>query len=120
MDALLRQRRLAALMAARAAPVSEADAHVAGWSLANLQGRLVELRGVDAGAELTFAFVLALEGQRRGEPVAWVMSGRGDAFFPPDVAAHGLDLDALVVVRAPEAQAAGRAVDQLARSGAFA
>jgi len=40
-------------------------------------------------------------------------------FYPPDVASHGVDLDALAVIRVPAGLAMYRAADQLLRSGAF-
>lgn len=40
-------------------------------------------------------------------------------FFPPDVAAGGIDLDSLAVVRARDIQAAARSATQLVRSGGF-
>jgi recombination protein RecA len=88
------------------------------WSLEQFAGRLVEISGVGATATLTVAFGLLLEAQRQGEPVAWVSLEKG-SFYPPDAAEGGVDLDALVIVRVPEARAAARVADQLARSGAF-
>jgi len=83
-----------------------------------LAGRLIELSGVGAVATLTAAFGLVLEAQEQGEPVAWI-SLPPSTFYPPDLADSGVDLDALVVVRAPESVAAVRATEQLLRSGAF-
>lgn len=93
------------------------------WGLAALRGRLVELSARGASATLTTAIELVLEAQQEGEPVAWIVpwedpSTRG-TFFPPDVAASGVDLAALVVVRAPSSVAAARAAERLLRSGAF-
>ena len=88
----------------------------AAWSLAELSGRLCELSG---GAAVTFAFHLINESQRAGEPAAWIGTP-ASCFFPPDAAGGGVDLEALVVVRAPDSQRVARAADQLARSGAFA
>ena len=85
------------------------------WSLPALAGRLCELGGA---AALTLAFRLVLDAQALKEPVAWLM-GTASSFYPPDAAESGVDLDALVVVRAPDAARAARAADQLARSGAF-
>ncbi len=85
------------------------------WNLAELVGRLTELGGE---ATLTLAFGLVLEAQERGEPVAWV-TGRQSAFFAPDAAEGGVDLDALVVVRVRDAAAIPRAASELVRSGAF-
>lgn len=92
------------------------------WSWAALGGRLVELSAdgsVDGGtALLTPAGALVGEAQREGEPTAWVTEA-GSSFYPPDLAALGIDLEALAVVRVPEWQAVARAGERLARSGAF-
>lgn len=103
--------RLRSLVRPAAPPVPRAAA----WSLAELSGRLCELSG---GAALTFAFRLIDESQRAGEPAAWIGAATS-CFFPPDAADGGVDLEALVVVRAPDAAAVARAADHLARSGAF-
>ncbi len=93
------------------------------WGLAALRGRLVELSARGATATLTTAAELVLEAQRGGEPVAWVvpwsLDPRTGTFYPPDVADSGIDLAALVVVRAPSTIAAARAAERLLRSGAF-
>jgi recombination protein RecA len=73
---------------------------------------------ISGAARLTVAFGLTLEAQRQGEPVAWVMP-KEESFYPPDAAEGGVDLDALVVVRVPDAGSVARAADRLARSGAF-
>ncbi len=86
------------------------------WGLSGLSGRLSELGG---GAAVTIACGLLYEAQQRGDPTAWISDGK-PLFFPPDVATDGIDLEALIVVRAPGAQAALRAGSELARSGAFA
>jgi len=52
------------------------------------------------------------------EPVAWLTETQS-SFFPPDVHARGIDLEALIVIRLPHAQSIARAADKLARSGAF-
>ncbi len=88
------------------------------WGLTEMAGRLVEISGARATATLTMAFGLVLEAQRRGGPVAWVTPGES-AFYPPDAAVGGIDLDALVVIRVPDARAVARAADRLVRSGAF-
>jgi recombination protein RecA len=77
---------------------------------------LSELRGDSA---LTMAFALVREAQEADEPAAYV-SGPDASFYPPDVAEGGVDLDALVVVRAAEITQRARAADELIRSGAFA
>ena len=105
--ALVRFR--AAEEAAQAAPL---------WSCAELAGRLCELSPGPQPAILSAAVSLVRDAQRAGEPVAWVAVGN-DLFYPPDVAAAGVDLAALPVVRTEDAAAAGRAADLLLRSGAF-
>ncbi len=85
---------------------------------AALAGRLVELSGAANAATLTAAVGLVADSQRHEEPVAWVL-GRADPFFAPDVASNGVDLEALVVVRAGQAAVAALAADRLVRSGAF-
>ena len=88
------------------------------WSHAALAGRLVELTGAGGAASLTMAASLVLDAQRRKETVAWVTS-RESAFFPPDLAAGGVDLEALAVVRLPDPQCVARAAERLLRSGGF-
>jgi recombination protein RecA len=89
------------------------------WHLPQLSGRLVELQSSGSTAALTLAFRIVLDAQLQGEPVAWI-TGRSSLFFPPDVAAGGVDLAALAVVRLPSPDDIVRAADLLARSGAFA
>ena len=89
------------------------------FDLQELAGRLVELRGE---AALTAGLGLVLEAQQRGEPAAYV-GAEASSFYPPDAAEGGVDLEALVVIRAREAAGpAGRAraAEELVRSGAFA
>lgn len=88
------------------------------WNIDTLAGRFAELSSPAAGATLTAAVSLVLEAQLRGEPAVWIATG-GSTFFPPDVAASGVDLGALPVVRVDDTMAALRAADQLLRSGAF-
>ena len=88
------------------------------WSREQLAGRLCELSSISGAALLTSAFRLVLDAQLEGEPAAWIAAGT-DTFFVPDAAENGVDLDALVVIRVPDAQSAGRAADRLLRSGAF-
>lgn len=89
------------------------------WSLDALAGRFVELTSAGAGAALTAAISLVLQSQLRGEPAVWISVG-ATTFYPPDVAASGVDLAALPVVRVNDTRAALRAADHLMRSGAFA
>ena len=83
-----------------------------------LTGRMVELSCDAAGASLTVATSLVHEAQHHAEPVAWVEAG-ASSFYPPDVAATGVDLNALVVVRSDSTTKAARAADHLLRSGGF-
>ncbi len=88
------------------------------WQLDELVGRLTELSGIGAVASLSAVTSLVLEAQGRGEPAVWI--GLPPAsFFPPDLDDAGVDLDALVVVRAPDVTAMVRAADRLLRSAAF-
>ncbi len=93
-------------------------ASTAGLSRAELAGRLVELSGRGNSATLTLACQAILDAQREGETAAW-LGGAASGFYPPDVAASGVDLAALPVVRCPDDKAGARAADRLARSGAF-
>ena len=88
------------------------------WGLAPLSGRLVEISGHRASANLTVAFGLVLEAQSLDEPVAWVTLAQS-TFFPPDAAESGIDLARLAVVRVSDGLAACRAVVELTRSGGF-
>lgn len=88
------------------------------WSRAELAGRLCELGAGQDGALLSAGLGLVLDAQREGETAAWVTATRA-TFFPPDAAACGVDLAALVVVQTKDVGAAGRAADVLLRSGAF-
>ena len=88
------------------------------WSRAQLAGRLCELSSLPGTALLTAAFRLVLDAQLEGEPAAWI-TATPDTFFAPDAAESGVDLDALVVIRDPDARAAARAADRVLRSGGF-
>jgi len=88
------------------------------WGLEPLSGRLVEISGHRASANLTVAFGLVLEAQGKDEPVAWVTLVQS-TFFPPDAADSGIDLSRLAVVRVSDGTAACRAVVELTRSGGF-
>jgi recombination protein RecA len=88
------------------------------WDLSTLRGRLVELSARGATATLTTAMEIVVDAQTQHEPVAWLTLTNG-TFYPPDVAECGVDLDALVVVRTPDATAAARSAERLLRSGAF-
>jgi recombination protein RecA len=98
--------------------VEPAPAGDPAWTRAELTGRLCELSAGPDGALLSAAMFVVLDAQLNGDPVAWV-SATAATFYPPDAAACGVDLAALVVVRALGARAAGRAADVLLRSGAY-
>jgi recombination protein RecA len=94
------------------------EAAAAPWGLSAMRGRLVELSARGATATLTAAIELVAEAQTQSEPVAWITL-TASAFFPPDVADSGIDLAALVVIRASDATAIARAAERCLRSGAF-
>ena len=102
-------------VAPRRLPAREASR---AWNLSLLAGRFTEISDSGTAPALTAAASLILQAQQRGEPAAWVGFGNS-IFFPPDLVEWGIDLDALPVVRVPDALAASRAADQLLRSGAF-
>ncbi len=87
-------------------------------SISSLTGRLVEFCGRQSTTNLIPICTLIMEAQRIQEPVAWIAQSK-TIFFPPDMAANGVDLKALPVVWAPNGKAAMRAADHLIRSGAF-
>ncbi|MGE0870741.1 MAG: recombinase A [Kofleriaceae bacterium] len=89
------------------------------WGLDAFRGRLIELSARGAAATLTTSIDVVLEAQRASEPVAWIMASTGSSFYPPDVADSGVDLSALVVIRAPDRVTAARSAERLLRSGAF-
>lgn len=88
------------------------------WDLQEIAGRFTELSGLGGSACLTLATSMVLDAQRQAETSAWI-SSKNSSFFPLDVAAAGVDLESLAVVRVPDASAVARAADKLARSGAF-
>ena len=84
-------------------------------------GRLIELSGRGAAARTSTAVGLVRDAQLAGESTAWIQA-RGGPLFPPDLAAAGVDLDALVVAHVPAEDGAAelaRAAEILLRSGAF-
>lgn len=90
-----------------------------GWTPGQLAGRFVEIGGGPATAGLTLCARLIAQVQGEGKLAAWVGTG-ASVFYPPDLAAAGVDLAALAVVRAPDARGLWRSCDTLLRSGAFA
>jgi len=88
------------------------------WRWEALAGQVSELSGAISPATLTLSMDLVLDAQRQSEVVAWITT-EDRLFFPPDVVECGVDLSAMVVVRAPAAADAPRAAEMLIRSGAF-
>src|SRR5690606_34304323 len=97
---------------------STARTTAAAWGVAELRGRVVELAGRGASAVTTAAVLLVRDAQRIGEPALWVVRP-DETFYPPDVAACGVDLDALAVVTVERDVDAWRAAEEALRSGAF-
>jgi recombination protein RecA len=83
-------------------------------------GRLVELCAGPTAAQSSIAAMVLRHAQAEGDPVAWVQPSDA-GLFPPDLAAAGLDLDALVVVHVPakDPSASTRAAELILRTGAF-
>jgi recombination protein RecA len=110
------------------------------WSFESLRGRLTELVGAADSANISMAARLIVSVQQSGLLAAWIATHR-DVFFPPDMAAAGVDLTALPVVWALEngenarqksrtaktntlvdtirADRAARSAERLIRTGAF-
>ncbi|PRQ04352.1 Protein RecA [Enhygromyxa salina] len=84
-------------------------------------GRIVELCGE---AQVTTAASILAHVQHEGDTAAWIQPARGD-LYPPDLAAAGIDVEALIVVHIPDSGnmsgPAGqcRAAELLLRSGGF-
>ena len=87
-----------------------------------LRGRILELSGhTGPTGRTSVAVSLVVAQQRAGEPVVWIESTDGE-LYPPDLAAAGVDLDALVIVRIPCKEGADglcKAAEWLLRSGGF-
>lgn len=85
------------------------------------RGRIIELAAGPDVSRTTAAAQILLQSQIEGDPVAWVQP-RGGAVFPPDLAAAGLDLGALLFVHVPAGAgraALPKAAELLLRTGAF-
>ena len=72
---------------------------------ASLSGRLLEVSGTEAHAPWGYAAALVVWAQGEGETCAWVQACDAE-LYPPDLAAAGVDLDRLLVVRVPPAAGA--------------
>ena len=90
------------------------------WCLSTVAGRFTALDpSPEAGtATLSLLAPILREAQEREGLVVWI-TGPQRLFFPPDLAAAGVDLAALPVVRVPDAPKAARMADTLLRSGSF-
>lgn len=88
------------------------------WGLEAILGRLCELSAAEPAVTLTPTLRLVRDAQQADETVAWITTTHS-IFFPRDVMTFGIDLHALVVVRATRVEVLGRAADHLARSGGF-
>ena len=104
-----------ALGLVRAADLQEEIAPRGQWSFDALAGRLVEISG---DGRLTLTVPLLVQAQVQQEPVVWISAARAE-FFPPDMAAGGVDLEALPVIGVSTALEAALVADRLLRSGAF-
>ncbi len=85
------------------------------------EGQVLEISGARPG-KLSAAGRLVARAMQEREPVAWLAPRDAEGFYPPDLVALGVDLDALVVVRMKDD--AGhhgllRAAEVLLRAGAF-
>ncbi len=90
------------------------------WELFG-EGLCVELSGTGPG-KLSVAARLVARAMQAGEPVVWITPREAPTFYPPDLMALGVDLDALSVVRMPESAGSHglvRAAEVVLRAGAF-
>lgn len=79
-------------------------------------GAVTVLSGVPGSGRMTLATALLARHTRAGRPVAWI-DGRG-TLYPPALAAAGVDLERVLMVRGGGARTA-YAVEQIIESGAF-
>ena len=88
------------------------------WGLQTFAGSLAELQDTSRCCALTLTAQLILEAQQQQEIAAWI-TGTASSVFPPDLAAVGVDLAALPIVRAGDFIMMIEAAEVLLRSGAF-
>ncbi len=91
------------------------------WTLARLQGSLVEISGAGASGVLSSAISLVVEAQQgsgRYGLTAWIGTTRS-LFFPPDAVEAGVELERLILLRLNRPSEQIAAATRLARSGAF-
>jgi recombination protein RecA len=91
------------------------------WSLSSAAGRFTALEPVpESGmAPLSLLAGVLREAQAQQGLIAWI-AGPRRLFFPPDLAASGVDLAVLPVVRVADSLQATRVAGTLLRSGSFA
>jgi recombination protein RecA len=87
------------------------------WRFDNLVGILSEVSEETPSGAASFAADLIAEAQRQGEPAAWV-AATDSIFFPPDLAARGIDVSAVAVIRAGGENNGLTAAEWIVRSGA--
>lgn len=80
-------------------------------------GEVCEITGPEGGGRMTVALLAAVAATRAGRIAAVVDAG--GRLYPPAVAALGVELARLCVVRPPSGERAAWAAEQLARSGCF-
>ncbi len=107
-----------AILPLRSVPLPELRPQPVPWTLAIVAGRLVEVAGAEDSAALTLTLGLVLDAQQQSAQAAWIAPFE-TYFFVPDALESGIDLDALVVVRVPNAVTGARAADKLIRSESF-
>jgi hypothetical protein len=107
----LNKLELARLGIRRGNEIAETQGAFEPWSLSAVTGRLSLLCGV---GRVSAAAALVVAAQAQKEPCAWVVEA-GFEPFAPDLAAAGIALESLVLVRATRKLA--RAADLLARTG---
>jgi recombination protein RecA len=110
-------RALADIPVVRAATL-EKPSGGGSWSYESLVGVLAEVSEETPSGSLSFVTEIIVEAQCQREPVAWV-SGTDSIFFPPDLAARGVDLPAVAVIRVGGETDSLTATEWLAGSGAF-
>lgn len=87
-------------------------------SVAHLVGGITVIEAGADRAPLTAAARIVADAHFHGEPAAWITT-RADLWLPEDFEANGVDVEAMILVRAPDGDAAVQAADRLLRSGAF-
>ena len=89
-----------------------------GFGYTHILGRITEIVCLPSSPYPTVLCDLVREAQSLREPVVW-LTMRSVVFFPPDIDANGVDLEALSIVWINDARSAMRAAEHLLRSGCF-